>query len=389
MSTTEAAATLGVKPETLYAYVSRGLVGSQRAPGERRSRYLRADVERLAARRRSGGRAGGLEIIVESELTLLDPSGRLYYRGWDVEDAAATASFEAVARWLLTGDRSTGGFHAPAAAVRSARALGDIPSIDRIRAVLAIARSADPLRHDRRPAAVATTAETIIATIIDAIPPVQATPKSTSVAARLWCRLSPNRPAPRDVRLLDAALVLLADHELAASTLAARVAASTWADPYLVVLAGLAALGGPLHGGASEEARVLVREVVGGTPAAEAIGARLAGGQLVPGFGHRVYRARDPRADFLLARLPGPRSSAVARAGSSLLDTVQQRELPFPNIDFALALLAESHDMVPGASELVFAIARVAGWLAHAVEEYEHHLRFRPRAVYVGPAPAS
>src|SRR5258705_11724426 len=111
MTTAEASTALGVKPETLYAYVSRGLVGSERSPGERRSRYLRADVERLAARGRAGGgRAGGLEIIVETELTLLDPSGHLYYRGWDVDDAAASATLGEGAQWVWAAERPRGRF---------------------------------------------------------------------------------------------------------------------------------------------------------------------------------------------------------------------------------------------------------------------------------------
>lgn len=391
LSAAEAAARLGVKPETLYAYVSRGLIGSEREPGGRRSRYLRSDVERLAGRQRAGGRAGGLEIIVETELTLLDPAGRLHYRGWDVEVAAEEATFEEVASWLWTGERTRAVFALPDDVQRRIRrvsgALPDVDAVDRLRSVLAAVRGADPMRHDRRPAAVAATGKTIIATIVEALPPLQPDSDATSVADRLWRRLSPRTPMKKDVALLDSALVLLADHELAASTLAARVAASTWADPYLVVLAGLATLGGPLHGGASEQARALVREVVGGRPAPEAIGARLADGQLIAGFGHRVYRHRDPRADVVLARLRAARSSVVSRAGASLLDTMAARDLPFPNIDFALALLAETNAMVPGASELIFAVARVVGWLAHAIEEYEHRLRFRPRAAYIGRAP--
>jgi citrate synthase len=223
--------------------------------------------------------------------------------------------------------------------------------------------------------------------MVSALPAVQDESADASVAARLWARLSPQRATKANVRLLDAALVLLADHELAASTLAARVAASTWADPYLVTLAGLATLGGPLHGGASEQARALVREVVEGRTAAEAIGSRLAGGELIPGFGHRVYETRDPRADFLLERLLSARPSTAQGAGIAVLETMADRELPFPNIDFALAVMAEVHGMVDGAAELLFAVSRTAGWLAHAIEEYEHRLRFRPRAAYIGPAP--
>src|SRR5689334_11590560 len=96
--TSEAAARkLGVKPETLYAYVSRGMVRSERVAGSRRSRFLRADVEKLAGRQRAGGRAGGLELIIETDLTYLDPAGALAYRGWDVADAVKTATYEEVA----------------------------------------------------------------------------------------------------------------------------------------------------------------------------------------------------------------------------------------------------------------------------------------------------
>ena len=407
-----ASARLAVKRETLYAYVSRGAVHSERAPGERRSRFLRADVERLAARRRAGGRAGGLELIVETDLTLLEPGGGLYYRGWSVEAAVAEgATFEEVAGWLWTGERRRTAFVAPSALAETAHrvsgALGDQPRVDRLRAVVAAARHADPLRDDRRATAVAMTGRALVATLVEALPivadgagapdrpgrpdppdaPSGPSGPPASIAARLWPRLSPVPARPEHVRLLDAALVLLADHELAASTLAARVAASTWADPYLVVQAGLAALGGPLHGGASAGARRLIREVDRGTASApEAVGARLREGERIAGFGHRIYRDRDPRAGVLLGALRAAGAALVAE--DALLDTMLERGLPFPNVDFALASLAERYDMVDEAGELVFTVARTAGWLAHAAEEYRHRLRFRPRATYTGPAPA-
>ena len=189
------------------------------------------------------------------------------------------------------------------------------------------------------------------------------------------------------MRLLEATLVLLADHELAASTLAARVTASTWADPYLVVEAGLAALGGPLHGAASSAARGVLREVEGGVPATEAIGRRLRDHQLIPGFGHSVYRDGDPRARLLLELLD--EAGASSDAELDLVRTMEERGLPFPNVDFAIASMAERHDMIEQAGEVIFATTRTVGWLAHAAEEYQHRLRFRPRAVYTGPAPTS
>ena len=382
-----AAARLGVKPETLYAYVSRGTVRSERVPGTRRSRFHRGDVERLAGKqRRGGGRAGALDVIVETELTFLDPAGHLRYRGWDVSDAVDRGvPFEEVAGWLWSGDRSPAVFRSPPAMADAARrvsqALADQPAMDRLRAVVAAARHTDPLRDDRRPVAVASAARALIATMVDALPLVGEAPGGETIAERLWPRLSPQAATPERVRLLDATLVLLADHELAASTLAARVTASTWADPYLVVQAGLAALAGPLHGGASAGARRLIREVGEGTPAAEAIGRRLRDEQLIPGFGHRIYRSHDPRAEVLLGLLAASRSLPDEDA---LVGVMRERGLPFANVDFALASLAERHEMVDVAGEIAFAVARTAGWLAHAVEEYRHRLRFRPRGVYIG-----
>ena len=381
LTATEATAILGVKPATLYAYVSRGLVARERAPGSRTSRYARADVERLAGRGRGTAWPGGeVDLRIETELTLLDPSGHLHYRGWDITDAA-DAGFEVVSHWLWTGERPADDLVLPTPSALPR--LDGVEGMDRVRAMVAAARQRDPQHLNRRPGAVAETGRTIVATMIEALPARQPALPHTTVAARLWTRLTDRRPRVRDLDLLDRALVVLADHELAASTLAARVAASTWADPYLVVLAALAVLGGPLHGGVSERARALLREVDGATTAAEAIDARLAADEPVPGFGHAVYRTRDPRADLLLDRLELP------DAAGAVLAEMQRRRISFPNADFALAALTEAHDMIPGAGELIFAVSRVAGWLAHAIEEYEHRLRFRPRATYVGAAPAS
>lgn len=388
MSSEAASARLGIKPQTLYAYVSRGMVHSEREPGARRSRFLRSDIERLAARRRSGGRAGGLEVIIETDLTFLDPTGHLYYRGWDVTDAVhERATFEEVATWLWTGARAQEPFTAPQSMVAAGRAidaaLSDQPLVDRMRAVVAAARHADPLRDDRRPEAVAMTGRALIATLVECLPHATGDGGTGSglLAERLWPRLSRQSTTSESVHLLNAALVLMADHELAASTLAARVAASTWADPYLVVQAALATLGGPLHGGAGGRARALIREVAAGTSAAEAIGKRLRHGELVPGFGHRIYKDNDPRAEVLLGLL------GAAPAEGDVIATMAERGLPFPNIDFAIAALAQRHDMVDEAPDIIFTCARIVGWLAHASEEYQHRLRYRTRAVYTGAPP--
>jgi len=393
----EARARLGVQAQTLYAYVSRGLIRSERISGSRSSRYSRADVERLAARGRRTSGAPGPEIVVDSALTKLDPAGRLAYRGWDATDAARTSSYEAVAEWLWAtdGDDEDHTWVAPREQLRVAvRAQAALPSDaaipDRLRVAAAAVGACDPLRNERRPSAVAARGRALIATLIESLPVVgtQPPPKDGSLAARLWPRLSPSAATAARIEALDHAMVLLADHELAASTLAVRIAASTWADPYLLVSAGLAVAGGPLHGGASQAVRALVREVTGGTSAAVAVGARLRDARPVPGFGHAVYEGPDPRAPALLAAVRRTRPPrAVMRAVADIERVVVGDGDVYPNIDFALGAFAEAHDMVPGAGEAIFVTARCAGWIAHGLEEYEHRLRFRIRAAYTGPPP--
>jgi citrate synthase len=223
--------------------------------------------------------------------------------------------------------------------------------------------------------------------MVDALPAL-GEPRDATIAARLWSRLSDRRPAPAQLRALDAALVLLADHELAASTLAARVAASAWADPYLVILAGLSALGGVLHGAAGGQVEALLRAVDDPGAVPHALGALLSTGDPLPGFGHRVYRDRDPRADLLLELLrPAALDRDRLRAVDALLEAVALRGGPAPNVDLALGALTTTCRLIPGSAQAIFAVARCAGLVAHALEEYVHRLRFRPRAAYVGPAP--
>jgi citrate synthase len=393
----EAIVRLGVRPQTLYAYVSRGLIASERVAGARVSRYSRADVERLASRARRTRRDAGPEIVIDSALTQLDPAGHLHYRGWDVTRAAVDATYEQVAEWLWGTDGAPSGvWSAPSDALDAARraqaALPDQAKLpDRLRIVTAAIGSCDPLRDDRRVPSVAARARGLIATLVEALPTakgVRMPRRKGSIAERLWTRVSPLDPTPARVRALDCALVLLADHELAASTLAVRIAASTWADPYLLVGVGLAAAGGPLHAGASEGVRLLLREIADGTSVESAVGARLREAQTIPGFGHAVYQGPDPRATALLdavRRSRPPRS--VSHAATQVLDLLARDEGPHANVDFALGTFAEANSMVPGASEAIFVIARCAGWIAHGLEEYQHRLRYRIRAAYTGPAP--
>ena len=162
--------------------------------------------------------------------------------------------------------------------------------------------------------------------------------------------------------MLSAALVLLADHELAASTLAVRVAASVRADPYAVVATGLGALGGALHGGAALAAETMLSSAAGPADAPRVVGDLLRRGERIPGFGHFIYKTGDPRAVSLmnLTRNAAPASEHL-RVADAVLAEASRRALPEPNIDFALAVLTVVAGMIPGAGETIFAIGQDCG----------------------------
>ncbi|NUW36153.1 hypothetical protein HTZ77_32775 [Nonomuraea sp. SMC257] len=430
-----AAERLGVKPATLYAYVSRGLL-TRRHGDDRRSLFDAAEIERLARRGRPRGQPP--ELVVESAVTALGLD-RPYYRGRDALTLARTSGFEAVAEWLWTGDHGSpeGGVgwaceeEALRAAVKAQQGLpADLLPLDRLQVITTVLGAADSLRHQLDPASVAATGRRLVAGLVDALPQPDDAPTPDdapqpgdaptpddapqpgdaptlggasplppasgggssggrgAVAERLWARLCPRPATPALLAALQAALVLLADHELAASTLAARVAASARADPYAVVLTGLGVLGGPLHGGASYGAERLLAEVAEPDRAARVIADRVRRGERIPGFGHSVYKNGDARGELLLALVreaaPGHERLAAAQA---VLEEVRRRRLPERNVDFALAALTAVAGMVPGAGEAIFAVARTAGWLAHAMEEYERGSLLRLRASYTGPPP--
>ena len=394
LSTAEVARRLGVKPQTVYAYVSRGLLERHDSSSHRHSLFASDAVERLADRARLPNRSGALEVVIETQLTDLDPSGRLYYRGRDVIELARFRSFEDVAGLLWDGDPGApweldADGNRLVLAVRTALP-PQLPGLEAIPLAVAALGGADPRRGDRRPEAVRRAGSRILAGVLAILDGEGTrTMAQRTAAARLWgaLRADDARARPAQVAAVNAALVLLADHELAASTLAARVAASAWADPYRVVLAGLGPLGGVLHGGASLAVEALLGEVDSADTAFAALDRRLLAGG-VPGFGHRVYRDRDPRAGCLLDRLAsiadGPEAVAAVEA---TLAAAEALGLPAPNVDFALAAICRAMGLRRGSAATIFTFARLAGLIAHALEEYPHRLRFRPRATYVGPAP--
>ncbi|MET7684660.1 citrate synthase family protein [Streptomyces sp. NPDC005423] len=397
LSTKETAELLGVKPETVYAYVSRGQLGSRREPGGRGSTFDAEQVQALARRNRreSEGSSGGGDLSVRTRLTLIEKD-RFSFRGVDAVELAERHSFEEVAEWLWTGRLSPGiTFTAPAAAVTAARrAAGALPEhagpTDRLRVAAVAAAAADPLRFDLSPDAVLGTARGLVPTLVAALPPFPRSHRDTGpMAHRLWARLSGREADEASLHALDTALGLLVDHDLAVSTLAVRLAASARAHPYAAVSAGLGVIEGPLHGAASGLAHRLLLDVLDQGTAAPVIADELRAGRRIPGLGHRLYPGEDPRARALFALLKDVPGAGPALAAARDIVATTARHTPLhANVDLALAVLTASSGMAATAGETIFAVARTAGWIAHAMEEYgERPLRIRPSGHYVGPKP--
>ena len=393
----EAAQRLGIKPASLYSYVSRGVLTPRRAPDGRASLFDAAEVAGLARRGRPRRAPGGAELVIESELTEISDD-RLWFRGHDAIALATSRSFEDVASLLWTGSFSdaAGPWQATSEAIAAGTAAQaalppDTYPLERLQVIVPAVAATDRLRlHLDRPAVMAA-ARGLIAAMVDCLPAAgQGTAGDDSIAGRLAPKLCLRPPADGLIAALRAALVLLADHELAASTLAARVAASVRADPYAVVGTGLGAMSGALHGGAALGAEVLLLSASGPADAPRVVGELLRRGERIPGLGHFVYQAGDPRSVLLLdlIRKAAPESGRLAVA-EAVLAEARRRALPAPNIEFALAVLSTVAGMTPGAGEAIFAVARTAGWLAHALEEYARATPIRPRGVYTGRAAGS
>ena len=394
MTAREAAGELGVSLPTLYAYVSRGMVRSEAAEGERRSRRYRAEDVRVLLerkeRRRDPERAveGALRWgapVLESGITLVD-GGRLFYRGRDVGELAAGSGIERVAAliWAEDPGKEEEIFAAPSEGL-SPRLRGTLATLEGLRPIevfgslLPVAAAGDPVGYDLRPAAVARTGAKILRLMAGAVGGGEAG-RTAEKLQRGWC---PGEPVA--AALIDAVLVFCADHELPVSTFAARCVASARATPYAVVQAGLAALGGIKHGGQVELVEAFLREIETGENARDVVAGRLRRGDIIPGFGHPLYPGGDPRGAGLLRMTSEtfPQSSAV-----TLSDTVVREVADMtgerPTVDLALATVARTLDLPPGGAVALFATGRTVGWIGHAMEQYASDTLIRPRARYVG-----
>lgn len=372
LSATEALARLGSKPQSLYASVSRGRIRAKPDPADtRRSLYREEDVDRLASRAR--GRRSSSTVASEA-ISWGDPvlpsaistvsGGRLYYRGLDVVELASAAPLEEVATLLWDGTWSLpASVPGPAAATPIAGAFAALAE----RAAVGVPSSG------LGPWQLRSEAASVLGGIADAMLGAGAGPLHVRLAESL------GRPAAADV--LRRAMVLLADHELNASTFAARVAVSTGASLSAGALAGLAAFTGPRHGTAAAAVLALALDI---GPHADRPGDGLrewlGEGRVIPGFGHRLYPRGDIRAEALLAAIEVP--PAFATLALAAEDLLGDR----PNVDFALAALTACYDLPPPAPATIFALARSVGWLAHMLEQVASGQLIRPRARYVGPA---
>jgi citrate synthase len=373
VSASEAARLLGVTKPTLYAYVSRGIVDRRTAADGRTSLYARDAVEQLAARRRRGGQPEHPTIDVEiaSAITDVQDEG-VTYRGHDAAELAVAASFEQVSELLFSGTLPAEQPRWPVdrAALARCRAALDACGITTPVTQLAIAAALLAQSHagDGAPDAARRLLAIAPALLGGPVAGAGIAPR----LARAWRR----RPTPELVTAISRALVLLADHELATSTLAVRVACSVRADPYSAIAAGLHVVSGPLHGGASAQVTRLLDDAAA-HGAAAAVDRYRSQRRRLPGFGHSVYRNDDPRMRPLLdavRRLPDRhRRLAVVDA---VLAEAGRAVGKHPNVDYALGSLMFVGELPDDCA--LFAVARIAGWAAHYDEELsERPVRYR------------
>ncbi|WP_293694521.1 citrate/2-methylcitrate synthase [uncultured Agrococcus sp.] len=397
LTVAQTAARLGVKIETVYAYVSRGMLARERSAAG--STFDPLEVEAFARSRRPSpsvqhGRAatdGRPLMVLETDIANIEDD-ELFYRGTPLTELVATP-FEDVATWLWRGELGVDPVfpRVPDGMPTAMDVISLLPpqanSIDRLRTTVNVLGAADPMRHDPSVEQLRRVGAGLLTGFSRALGDIEVSPDA-SIAAGLWSSLGGVAESDlAGVRAVNAALVVTADHDLAVSTFAARIAASARADGYSAVSAALGAFDSPLHGTASLRAVRMISDVVSGTaPEVAVSGAVREGGRGVPGFGQPLYVKADPRAEILLPLVePLADARPVLDAVRSISEVVGRRARLFPNIDLALAALVRAARMTDDAGSAIFAIGRTAGWIAHILAEYgERPLRLRPRGRFSG-----
>jgi citrate synthase len=356
---------------------------------------------------------GGLEDVIAANSAICDiigPEGKLTYRGIDIHDLARNSSFEETTYLLWFGSLPTReALHQFSAELASHRVLPtqvltlmkDFPRsatpMDALRTALSALAFYDAQAHDSsREANVAkamrVTAQ--MATIVAAYEQIRRgrepvePDKAGSHAENFLRMLFGAEPDPLYVRAMDLALILHADHELNASTFAARVTAATLADMYSAIVSAIGALAGPLHGGANEQVMKMLQKIGEPSRVDAYVSEKLATHQKIAGFGHRVYRTEDPRATHLrqTSRELGEHIGNLRwyEISRKLEEAVMQQKHLYANVDFYSASCYFTMGIPIDMFTPVFAVSRVAGWTAHVLEQYGDNRLIRPRAEYVG-----
>jgi len=380
ITTTEAAQRLGVKRATLYAYVSRGLLRSERRPGQQESLFDRTQIDAMASATRPPGspqpvlRFRSIATSVSSQV-----DGDLLYRGRPLQDVVALGSLDDAAAIVL-------GSSVPQQVPRLSQVAGvdlsALPLERRMPVAIQLVAAADPFASDTDPEQVRTAAMPTLGAALTLVSGAAAPdPVTTDLTALTLAALGGSPDARDDVELLRVLLVALLDHGLTASTVAARVAASTRAGLHDCLSAAYAAMAGPLHGAAPVAAHALL---VDGVDPTVLVGRSLRergerGG--IAGFGHFLYPDGDPRADVVLEALWRRRGTEpLRRRVGALTALVAERTGGLPNIDLASAAVLHALGLPAESGEVVFQVARSVGVAAHVVEEYaEEPLRWRGR----------
>jgi citrate synthase len=430
LTASEAAHHLGVKLGTLYAYVSRGWIKSYRRRVGRQALYRRADIEALRGlvAPERGRRARSLPdasswvtvaqparpaaetpapgvIVTESAVSsIID--GRLAYRGYPIEEVIEHADFEEVSLLLWNGERpdakATAELRAaiasaklPAPVATAIAAMGDdAPPLLRLSAMMpslaAWERRGEKLDRTARARLIISMMPLPLMSMLP-LPLMRKTRAQSDadagMAVRLLRSVAGTGAADFEIDAMNRILVACAEHELNASTFAARVVASTGADLYASMLAALCSLSGPIHGGACDRIEEMFAELAGGMRLDECLEGFVREHRLPPGFGHAIYPEGDPRAVLLkqtaatIARRKGRR---FYEAALKVEHAVLKRERLRPNLDFYLTVCIRMLGFPPGSPGAIFAVGRCAGWIAHALEQYENNRLIRPRMRYRG-----
>ena len=361
----------------------------------------------------------GLEDVVagESAICYLDGDrGVLAYQGYDIHDLADAdrgASFEEVCYLLWhrrlpsraeLGDLQThlaAARRLPEAVIRAMRSLPNVDGMDALRTLTSIAHHYDPDANDNSPAAHYRKAVRLTGQLASIVAswgrmsagggPIEPDP-ALGQAANFLYMLTGQRPTALAARAFDVSLVLHADHELNASTFAARVAAATLTDIHSAIVAAIGTLKGPLHGGANAEVMKMLLDIgkdAGADRAEQHVRAKLARKEKISGFGHRVYRTEDPRATHLrrFSKLLGEKSGQPQwyEMSQRIEAVVRSEKKLYPNVDFYSASMFYSMGIPIDLYTPIFAVSRISGWTAHVLEQYANNRLIRPRTDYIGP----